>query len=329
MLGMEVMEPEEIKEIINNAKSVALVLDENPGEKEVLGREALRIFFQNKGTPVYLFPENPEEIKNKWSVILENNNNHKNASLSGEISVRVPKERFDIKEINYEEDEEFLTLKITADDNENRGSDISVEIKPMTFDILICVGSPDANFNNYKNKISLMANDKTLSEKIFEITGDEVSPNLLFTSLLLETSGFKRGVTEGSLNLGQRLLSLGADKKIIDEILNSELSLSVAQILGRALARTRFSESPQSNWTFISKNDFEKTGVSDIDISLVRRISEEIKEIVPPQPTFIILWENGENMVQALITRDGNGEKQAGPYKNFTEAEMKIKQMLK
>lgn len=266
------METEEIKEIINNAESVALALDENSGEKEFLVREALRIFFQNKNKPVYLFPENPEEIKNKWSAILGNdNNNRKNVSLSGEISIRVPKERFNIKEINYEEDEEFLILKITADDNENQNRDISVEIKPMVFDILICLGSLNIEFDNFKEKIILEAGEKTLSEKIFEITGDEISPNLLFASLLLETNGFKKNITEGSLNLGQKLLALGADKKIIDEILNSELSLSIAQILGRALARTRFSEYPQSNWSFISKNDFEKTGILNIDISLIRK----------------------------------------------------------
>jgi len=329
MVGMNIMESEKIQKIINKAGSIALILGENPKEQDILIREALRIFFQNKGWIIYLFPENPEDIKNKWSLIL--NNNHKNSSLSSEISVRLPKNIFNVKEIGYEEDDEFLTLKILADGDNAKKNGILLDVKPVTFDVLICVGSSDIKFDNFKEKISLTADDKTLSEKIFEITGDEVPANLLFASLLLETNGFKKKVTEGSLNLGQRLLFLGADKKIIDEILNKEFSLSFAQILGRTLARTRLNKFLQSNWAFISKKDFEKACIKNIDTPLIRRITREIIEIIPRQPTFVTLWEDKENNVWALLTteEEKNKKEVIGPYKSFSEAELKIQQMLK
>ena len=325
---MNIMESEKIQEIINKAGSIALILGENPKEQDILTREALRIFFQNKGWIIYLFPENPEDIKNKWSLILDNN--HKNPSLSSEISVRLPKNIFNVKEIGYEEDDEFLTLKILADGNNAKKNGILLDVKPVTFDVLICIGSSDIKFDNFKDKISLTADDKTLSEKVFEIIGDEVPANLLFASLLLETNNFKKGVTEGSLDLAHRLLSLGANKKLIDEVIKKEFSLSFAQILGRTLARTRLNKSLQSNWAFISKRDFEKAGIKNADTFLIRRITREIIEIIPRQPIFVTLWEDKENNVWALLTTEEKNEKEvAGPYKSFSEAELKIQQMLK
>jgi len=328
MVGMKIMESEKIQEIINEAGSIALILGENPKEQEILIREALRIFFQNKGLVTYLFPENPEEIKNKWSPIL---NNYKNPSLSSEISVRFPKNRFNIKEIDYEDDEEFLILKILANGNNTKKNDVLLDVKPVTFDVLICIGSSDTKFENFKNKIFLIADNKTLAEKVFEITGDEVSADLLFASLLLETNNFKKGVTEGSLNLAHHLLSLGANKKFIDEIIKKEFSLSFAQILGRTLARTRLNKSLQSNWAFISKKDFEKAGIKNTDAFLVRRITREIMEIIPRQPTLVTLWEDKENNVWALLTteEEKNEKEVVGPYKSFSEAELKIQQTLK
>ncbi|MCX6731557.1 MAG: hypothetical protein NTX55_01040 [Candidatus Parcubacteria bacterium] len=329
MVGMNIMEPEKIQKIINKTGSVALTLGENPKEQDVLTREVLRIFFQNKGWITYLFPENPEDIKNKWSPLL---NNHKNPSLSSEISVRLPNNIFDVKEIRYEEEDEFLTLKILTDGNNAKKNDILLDVKPLIFDVLICIGSPDAKLDNFKDKIILTADDKTLSEKIFEITGDEISADLLFASLLLETNNFKNKVTEGSLNLAHRLLSLGADKKFIDEVIKKDYSLSFAQILGRTLARTRLNKSFQSNWAFISKNDFEKAGIENADTSLIRRIINEIKEIIPRQPAFVILWEDRENNVWALLTTEKKNENEreiTGPYKSFSEAELKIQQTLK
>jgi len=328
MVGMNIMESEKIQEIINKAGSIALILGENPKEQDILTREALRIFFQNKGWIIYLFPENPEDIKNKWSLILDNN--HKNPSLSSEISVRLPKNIFNVKEIGYEEDDEFLTLKILADGNNAKKNGILLDVKPVTFDVLICIGSSDIKFDNFKDKISLTADDKTLSEKVFEIIGDEVPANLLFASLLLETNNFKKGVTEGSLDLAHRLLSLGANKKLIDEVIKKEFSLSFAQILGRTLARTRLNKSLQSNWAFISKKDFEKAGIKNTDALLIRRITREIMEIIPRQPIFVTLWEDKENNVWALLTTEEENEKEvAGPYKSFSEAELKIQQTLK
>lgn len=343
------MESEKIQEIIKGTSSVVLTLGENSGEQEILAREALRIAFQNKNILTYLFPETPENLKDKWSLILTD---HKNPPLSTEISVRFPKNLFNIKEIVCEEDEEFLTLKILSKEAKIERGDIIFESRSTAVDALICLGSTDINFDYFRDKVTLpggekiifvVPDDKTLSEKVFEIIrGTEAEsiektsiPNLLLAALLLETNNFRKKVTEGSLNLAQHLLSLGADKKFVDEIIKKEISFSFAQILGRALARTRLNEPLQSNWTFISNQDFEKAGIKNADSSLVLRIVNKINEIIPSRPIFIALWEDKENNIWALsVPETEEGEKEifeklAGPYKNFSEAEIKIQQALK
>ena len=183
------MESEKIREIINKTGSVALIVGENHKEQDILTREALRIFFQNKGWTICLFPENPEDIKNKWSPIL---NNYKNPSLSSEISVRLPNNIFNVKEIGYEEEDEFLTLKILTDGNNAGKNDILLDVKPAIFDILICINSPDAKFDNFKDKISLTADDKTLSEKFLKLPATKFRqicflPPLFWKPIILKT----------------------------------------------------------------------------------------------------------------------------------------------
>jgi len=319
---------EEIRETLNGADSVALTLNDDPREQELLLREVLRIFFRDKGSTVYLFPETPGGFRNKWFPLL--GNNYETPALSSEISVRLPKNRFNVKEIGYEEDDNFLTLKITAKDNENKEENIDLNIKPVIFDVLVCFGSLEIDLNNFKEKIILTAGDKTLSEKISEIVEPaekENIPNLLLAALLLETNNFREKVTEGSLNLAQNLLARGADKKAVDEIIKKDLSFSFAQILGRALARTRLNESLQSNWIFIASRDFEKTGVN-ADLFLIHQLLNKIKEIVPSQPVFVVLWEDKERNVWALEKRE-TSEKTTGPYKSFSEGELKIQETLK
>lgn len=359
------MDKEKIQEIIEKNKSVALTLKENPDEPEILSREGLRLFFQNKGLSVYLWPEIPENLKSKWSPILTN---HSNPPFFNEVFLRFPKSSFDIKEVNYEENSDFLTLKLLAGESEIEKEKIIFESRPTTIDSLVFLSSseieelPDfgekISFPDEEKIILITPEEKTLAEKTFEIIelgGAETIirennlSNLLLATLLLETNNFKKKVNENSLNLAHHLFSLGADKKFIDEILNKEFSLSFAQILGRTLARTRLNEPLQSNWAFISSQDFTKAGIKNQDVLMVRRLVNKINELVPSQPIFITLWEDNERKVWSLMTHEtessssgifeklsnhlGPGRKEdfivTGPYKSFSEAEIKIKQILK
>jgi hypothetical protein len=344
------MEIKRIQEIIENSKIIGLTIKKGAGETELLAREALRILFQTKGLSVFCPQPMPEIFKSKWGCFLDN------PSLPlpfNKILIRFPKENFEVKEINYEDGPEFLTLKVFSGKNKFEKNNILVETELPTLDAIFHLGpEEEKNLAEILTEVVLPDKEKiifitpeetTFSEKIFEIadflginfsTAENNFANLLLASLLTETGGLKKNLSERSLIFANRLLSLGADKKTIDEIINKNLPLPLAQLLGRALARTRTDNSLKSNWTFISRDDFEKTGIDNADLPLLNKLISRISEIVPEQPLFIVLWEDKNKKVwglldykEALFKKEI--EKITGPYKSFSEAELELRKNLK
>lgn len=111
------------------------------------------------------------------------------------------------------------------------------------------------------------------------------------------------------------------------EIIKTGQSLSFSQILGRALARTRINEPLKSIWTFISKEDLEKTDNKNADDALFFQIIRNIKNLIPSPPIAIILWQKKDAVFGAMLKDDEI--KTSGPFKNFTEAEIIIQKALK
>jgi len=128
-------------------------------------------------------------------------------------------------------------------------------------------------------------------------------------------------------------------------IIHAEKNMSFAQLLGRALSRTRESKLFLSSWSFVSPEDIRKTKSESSSASFFQRILEEIIRNAPPQPLSIILWQDKKG-VWAIIkpnSRKDIFEKMkkssdflykddyllAGPYANFSEAEIKIRKVIK
>ena len=116
-----------------------------------------------------------------------------------------------------------------------------------------------------------------------------------------------------------------------------------AQILGRALARTTSEEILKTSWTFLTKNDFEKTGVSASKENLLFLL-RKVRSNIMPYPSSIICYESGDE-VRSLIYHENkntlaslamalSAEPEslyffASGFKNFSEAETRIRQLLK
>jgi len=208
--------------------------------------------------------------------------------------------------------------------------------------------------------ISSGASGETLAEKVFslinmiESSGDislkkSPVPDLVLAALMAETDQFQKNIGAETLTLASSLLKLGADKEKIAGLM-SDKSPSFARLLGRALARSYPNESLKSMWTFIAEQDWEKTG-NEPSPALFGKIMKKIKNILEPRPFFVLIWQSKKE-VWAMISvssrperRDGQsieeklttllsakketGDLISGPYKNFSEAELKIQTVLK
>ena len=208
--------------------------------------------------------------------------------------------------------------------------------------------------------VSSSANGETTASKVLNIiqiieSSGDVSvkkspiPDLLLASLFAETDQFQKNMDEESLTLASSLIKLGADKEKIAGIL-SDKSPSFARLLGRALARSYPNESLQSMWTFVADQDLEKTG-NEPSVALFSKIMKKIKNLLEPRPIFVLIWQSkqevwamisvssrperrdgqslDEKLTASLSAKHENGALISGPYKNFSEAELKIQSALK
>jgi len=252
----------------------------------------------------------------------------------------------------------FKTLPVKVDaifyfpplGQENKDSNLPEEVSKK-----ITAAEPDNIIT-----ISSGAGGETLAEKVFSIiniiesSGDfsvkkSPVPDLVLAALMAETDQFQNNIGAEALALASSLLKLGADKEKIADIM-SDKSPSFARLLGRALARSYPNESLKSMWTFIAEQDLEKTG-NEPSPALFGKIMKKIKKILEPRPFFVLIWQSKQE-VWAMISvssrperRDGqsieekltislsakkeNGNLISGPYKNFSEAELKIQTVLK
>lgn len=199
--------------------------------------------------------------------------------------------------------------------------------------------------------------DEPVSEKVFNIllTIDFVdgvnidrSPvtDLLLASLLVETDNFRRDFSERALNLAASLVKLGASQKTINNVLNDN-DPSFVRLIGRAMARSYQSESPKAVWTFVAEQDLEKTGLES-SASIFQKIIARIGDFFIDYRFFVLIWRDKEDKnvwglvsvnqprgeaiekLKTILLAKQNGEDIiAGPYKNFSEAELKIRDALK
>ncbi len=202
--------------------------------------------------------------------------------------------------------------------------------------------------------------DETLAEKVFSIiniieSSGDISikkspvPDLVLAALVVETDQFQKNTGEETLALASSLLKLGADKEKITGLV-SDKSPAFARLLGRAMARSYPNESLKSIWTFIAEQDLEKTGHKPSP-ALFGKIMKKIKNLLEPRPFFVLIWQSKQEVwamvsvsskISGEITArvaaslsakkdppDGGGNLISGPYKNFSEAELKIQNVLK
>ncbi|MEW5907877.1 MAG: hypothetical protein AB1643_01710 [Patescibacteria group bacterium] len=352
---------EKIQEVLLPSRSIALILNENFEEHEFLLREALKTALRSKNYFTYSIPEDDKILSEKWSAIIPRLDN---IQPSHTASILIPKDKFNIKEVFYENNDNFFVLNIKTENNKLSPEDIVFRSKPISIDAVLYLGDLETNrLEAPQNKIllppkekilSITHQNKTLIENVKEIIsiidGGLLSSNniatILFAALVLETKNFTSYLSEQTMELAGILLRLGADKKAISEILEKEKTDTFAQLLGRSLARTRINQNLSSAWTFLSKEDFEKTGFDNQDFKLLYKILLKIRDFLPSQSFYFLLWQKNDevfslatseyNTIEILVSLAENLNCDfygrffvCGPFKNFSESELKLRELLK
>lgn len=345
---------DKINKLINDSSSFAILLTNKSLEYEVLLYSALSSALFFKDINVYQLSALPEPFKQKWSSLLVDVPNKPIPQIT---YIKIPSTNSEVEEIGYEKEDGVLNLHISSSESINKNN-IVIDQQQAVVDVVFCFEEGVDPGIEYKEMVTIFSDEITASEKVLEIINNlEITnpaelkkiSNLLLAALIVETDNFTEHFSAHTLEAGKKLLEMGGDKKLISEVLEKEKATPLTQILGRAMSRTRTNEENKTSWTFLSKEDFEKTGNTQPDTFLILQIAQKLRALMPAQPTMIMSWQSEGGVEVMIKTFDDSKEAREkilslaqkaacplqndffvmGPFKNFSEAETQTQKMLK
>jgi nanoRNase/pAp phosphatase (c-di-AMP/oligoRNAs hydrolase) len=157
----------------------------------------------------------------------------------------------------------------------------------------------------------------------------------LLAAILYKTGQFSAQVSADTLLVSSELLRLGANLAEARGLAETAKSPSLLQLQGRAMVRSRLDESKGVLWSFMTAEDFEKTGRSSADIP---QVLAYIRKEFPAHTLTALLWQQAEGggiratlagdraVLEALEAR-GAGKSQSphllisSTFESFREAE--------
>lgn len=350
-------------ELLNGAKSCALILEQNPKEEAFLLYSACEAALKDFGIYVLILPEENDAIKfykEKWNSVLKEIPERVQEKEQKTI-IKIPKKDFVIKELSYDENDDFFSLVITPKQGRFVKEDVVFEDALSEPDAVLCFAGNEKILEGASGKIKIPEsrgnvilfhselNDlKILTEKIVDLLQllqiDFSLPilNLLFASLVLETGRFKNFAGPSVFSLANFLLSRGADPYAVYEILDNERTDSFTQITGRAAARSHYDENLEALFVFLQESDFEKTN-NFPSLNLILKIIREFAYIAKLPKIYAFFWQKEDGIFTVLKSEDNNYLLElsnifnsplqsdyflTGPYKNFSEAELATREAL-
>lgn len=166
------------------------------------------------------------------------------------------------------------------------------------------------------------------------------SATLLLGAILRETNHFTTRTSADTLMTSSELMRLGAELARAQELTKEAKAPQLTQLLGRATVRSRLEKGVL--WSFLTAEDFEKTGRTAQDIN---QVLSHLDQEFPPRKVAALLWHNPEdNMVKATLAGEkriletiaarGAGKFQSAhlqisaPFGSFREAEEILTSLL-
>lgn len=146
---------------------------------------------------------------------------------------------------------------------------------------------------------------------------DQDIATLLLTGILSRTQAFRApGLSADILQSSAELLRMGASHLTSHEILGANRSLPLFQLFGRASIRSKIQAGHDVLWSFLTAEDFEKTGRGVDDIGLVVR---HLRAEFPTADGLLLLWQDpADRLVRAALAGE---ERMLNAVKSSTAAD--------
>lgn len=340
-----------MEETLKDVQTVAIVLPRALTDEIVGAALALFLFFEKEKKSAVVFSEMP--IPPVWKC-LDSSPLLNQVPRSARSIIRINTAQNPIQEVSYEknENEKNLSIIITSKNGGLTKNDLFIEHEKLKIDSVITVGAKNvASVGSvwkerpdlfYERPIVAIDNDlgtgQTIPEKtvalIKKISDTPYTPQIataLLFSLYAATGSLKKETASPpSLVLASELLTHKADHQMIAETFTENVPLEYLQLWGRACVRSKIEKEKPLFWSFVTADDFIKTGAPHEALSFVFKRMGEVFSL----PTIsVFLWQNvSTKKIHSYIV---SAKRKLSPalgikeeYPSFYEAEEHIRRLL-
>ena len=242
----------------------------------------------------------------------------------------------------------LITLGIADIEEENVGMDIPPEF--FTDTPILNIDCRD--LNRHYGEVNLVDSSQgSISELIYELFSESNNSGvfgadeatLLLAGILASTNGLASAATDAhTFAITADLIGRGGNYSKARKIVQLSTPIPLLQLLGRASIRSRGDSSRGILWSFLTAEDFQKTGRGSDDIL---RALTHIESLFPPHRAVVLLWQDQEEggvraalaaprpLLEALQAREP-GELQnphltlLAAFSSFKEAEDRLTSLL-
>lgn len=338
---------QKFKEVLNSAQTVAIRAGDTKDISKILSSHILHSVFLELGKKSSVdCGQIDDSIKNFLSILL--GDLQKNFEIPEHTLIKIDTEKIPVSELKYEKEGKILKIILNSTENFDHQK-ITIEKEKSAVDLLLLLDPDEKEVNTllkntpHKEVVKITSKDKDISTKTFEIVS-LLNKDLVekfkeaFWMLLGGVSEFSKN----ALSIKKEILDRDPDISKIIKSKNAIKPKKFWKLLGRALQRSEMEKELGVLWTFITLEDFEKTGQNE---NAIIPIFNEIKKLRAPENFLAMLWQNSKETIQAVIGGEENLKLKnlavqmgsvlsssyffTGGFTSFSEAEIKIRSEIK
>ena len=315
-------------ELIEKARHIGILLKPDASVDELVSAEVLWRTLETKGKNLGLIARPTDAAL----AIDQLKSLTRSPTLPREFIISLNTSRAPIREMRYEKEGELLNIILSPSSSSMEESSVSFKKGKTLCDVAILIGvetvesieiknvepafftqTPLINIDvsrenkSYADTNLVDQNKVAIAEIIYEfLTALEERPlgkdeaTLLLAGLVEKSNGFEPSLTNADLALTfSELLRLGADYSLAKKLARRGAPIELQQLLGRATVRSKKDDGLGILWSFLTPEDFEKTGRNSKDSPSVIKHLEHL--FGANRLTTLLFQEKKEYPVQALL----------------------------
>lgn len=368
------METRQASELIEKSNHVGILLPSNADLDALCAAEAiLHILLSMSKVPGIITPLQ----KDTFSIYPQLQKIAEAKPLIKEFIITLDTHAAPLSQLRYENNEHGLDIVLSPKISSLNAEDVSFRQGSVQCDCIISLGisdiktldsdrldlpasffenTPIINIDSSSQNTSYGAvnlvdtRELTLVEVAYQLASAFASPVLtpeiatvLLAGIIAKTDNFRStGLTAHTFLVCRELMDAHANYAAALAIAASSHSVALQQLLGRTAVRSRSDSEKGILWSFITDEDFLKTGRSESDLTQVTRY---IKYEFPPHRVSVLLWQNpfdalirarisgDHSLLETLAMRTGTVSHNPHleipePFHSFTDAETTLTQLL-